>query len=112
MAITIDIEYNGRKYKLGFNRKTIKEMERDGFSFSEAEGNEVGRLLALYRGAFKQYQPKMTDEEIDEVFGALVKEQDEESIYAVLMEMVQEPLSVLSSPEGEESKKATWVVNR
>ena len=112
MAITIDIDYDGRKYKLGFNRETIKEMERDGFSFTKAEDNEVERLFALYRGAFKQYQPDMTNDEIDEVFSAVVKEQGKENIYSILMEMVQEPLSVLSSPDGEKPKKATWVVNR
>lgn len=114
MATTVTIKDGDKTYKLGFTREVIDEMESNGFDFLSASARQLGATFALVEGAFKAYQPEMTSDEIFKVWGRLKKNVGDENIYEVLLEMFQEPLSVLAEPSedsGDEGN-AVWKVNR
>lgn len=99
--MTITLEYNGKEYKLGFTRASIKQMEQDGFNFMEAQSHPATLAFSLIEGAFHTYNPKMSEEKIYEIFDSLERR---EELVSTLMEMFQEPLAILKSPEGDEAK--------
>lgn len=114
MATTVTIEDGKKKYTLGFTREVIDEMERNGFNFMAASNRQLGATFALVEGAFKAFQPNMTSDEVFEVWGRLKKNGKDGNIYEVLIQMFQEPLTVLAEPSedtGDEGN-AVWKVNK
>ena len=114
MATTITIKYGKKSYKLGFTREVIDEMERNGFNFADASNRQLGATFALVEGAFKAFQPEMTSDEIFDVWKHLKKNGKDGNIYEYLIEMFQEPLSVLADPsdDSEDEGNAVWKVER
>lgn len=106
MIITIDA--NGKSYKIGFTRDSIKRMERNGFDFSKAESRQITATLDLIEGAFRTYQPKMSSDDIFEVWGMLPKKDE---LMQVLLKMFNEPLAMLNDPDEDNQGNASWSTN-
>lgn len=103
--MTITIEANGKSYKIGFTRNSIKRMERNGFDFSKAESRQLTATFDLIEGAFRTYQPKMSEDEIFEVWGMLPKKDE---LTQLLLKMFNEPLAMLNDPDEDAQGNAMW----
>jgi hypothetical protein len=104
----IIITYGEKKYELGFTRASIKELEEKGFSLGDAQDEKMSSIFLLVEGAFRTYQPKISDEEIWEVWEKLPKKE----LYPALIELFQEPLKVLDDPDKKEQGNASWKMEK
>ena len=108
MAKQINFEYNGREYTLEFTRRTVQEMEREGFVTDDLENKPMSALPALFAGAFKAHHRFMKRGEIDEIYRDMP---NKEKLIERLAEMYNEPIStLLSEPENPE-KNVKWTAN-
>lgn len=100
---------DGKKYKLGFTRNSIKQMEANGFNFSEYQNRPLTTTMELIEGAFRTYNPKMSEEKIYEIYSQM---ENKTEFLAALTQMVEEPLKILMSPEsdGDKGKNVSWKV--
>ena len=109
MSKQISFEYKGTNYTLEYNRKTVQEMERNGFVVADIETKPMTALPMLFAGAFRAHHRFVKRETIDEIYAALP---NKDALIGKLAEMYNEPLvSLLNEPEESEKKvewKATW----
>lgn len=111
MSKQITFSYGGKDYKLEFTRRTVQEMEREGFEVDNIQSKPMTALPALFAGAFKANHRFMKRDLVDEIYLAMP---DKEGLIQKLAEMYNEPLqSLLSEPdEGSEKKvenfTASW----
>lgn len=110
MAKQITFSYNGKDYKLEFTRRTVQEMEREGFEVDNIQSKPMTALPALFAGAFKANHRFMKRELVDEIYQAMP---NKEGLIQKLAEMYNEPLqSLLSDPdEGSEKKVENFTAN-
>lgn len=105
MAKTIDLEYKGQHYTLEFTRRSIEQMEKQGFIITEVETKPMTTFPVLFAGAFLAHHPKMRRSQCDEIYAAIKGKDD---LLGCLAEMYSEPLEALmAEPEGDEGN-ASW----
>ena len=127
---TIELDYDGVKYKLAFTRDSVVKAEDMGLINYDFVNDEIKRAKSkkksdevdikrtvhsavfaanIFRAAFLAYNPKVTNEKIDEIYKVIP---DKEGIAGLLSDMFLEPIgALLEEPSGDEPKKATWTVN-
>lgn len=103
MSKQINFSYGGKDYKLEYTRRTVQEMEREGFEVDNIQSKPMTALPALFAGAFKANHRFMKRDLVDEIYQAMP---DKEGLIQKLAEMYNEPLqSLLSDPDEEAEKK-------
>ncbi len=109
MSKTVNFEYEGRTYRLGFNRKTVKQMESEGFNFEEFKTKPLSCISDLFAGAFRLNHRFTKRELIDEIHASL---KDKEGLNQALMDMYSETLtSLMSNADDEETENLiSWSV--
>ena len=111
MAKQITFSYNGNDYTLEFTRRSVEEMEREGFRVDDIQIKPMTALPALFAGAFKAHHRFIKRRTIDEIYAAMPNKED---LIQRLAEMYNEPLeTLLTEPvEGSEKKvenfTTTW----
>lgn len=110
MSKQINFSYGGKDYKLEYTRRTVQEMEREGFEVDNIQSKPMTALPALFAGAFKANHRFMKRDLIDEIYQAMP---NKEGLIQKLAEMYNEPLqSLLSDPdEGSEKKVENFTAN-
>jgi hypothetical protein len=102
MAKTITLEHKGETYTLEFTRRTVEQLERQGFVASDITEKPMSTLPALFAGAFRAHHRYVKQEIIDEIFGKMINKQE---LIGKLAEMYNEPiLALLDEPEDKEGK--------
>ena len=94
---------NDKEYKLEFNRKTVANMESNGFVLNLDAPNTM--IDALFYGAFQMYHKRIDHEEVRKIW----KEQrGKEKLLTALVKEYQKPLEdLMAEPEGDE-ENPTW----
>lgn len=105
MAKTLNFEYDGKEYVLEFNRKSIEQMERQGFIASEIADKPMTCLPALFRGAFLKNHRYVKPEVIDEIFSHLTRRDE---LVSKLAEMYNEPIEALLNEPDDKSGNIDW----
>lgn len=110
MSKQINFSYAGKDYKLEYTRRTVQEMEREGFEVDNIQSKPMTALPALFAGAFKANHRFMKRDLVDEIYQAMP---NKEGLIQKLAEMYNEPLqSLLSDPdEGSEKKVENFTAN-
>lgn len=106
----IKVSYEGKEYNLGFTKRTITQMESQGFDISLIDSRMVTMIPMFYRGAFDAYHPTASKTTRDEVWKAQRNKQGllmalAECYNSVVMSLMSEP-EVTEGDEGNE----TWAV--
>lgn len=102
---TIEFEYEGRPYTLGYNIASLKRLEKSGFSFGNLEDHIVTAQEDLFCAAFDAYHkdtPRKLREQIYKAFTNNEDAEDEdesETLASVLFSMVNEVIEEMS-PRG------------
>jgi hypothetical protein len=93
---------NDKEYKLEFNRKTVANMESNGFVLNLDAPNTM--IDALFYGAFQMYHKRIDREEVRKIW----KEQrGKEKLLTALVKEYQKPLEdLMAEPEGDEENPA------
>lgn len=109
MAKTITFDFKEKTYTLEFTRRSIEQMEKEGFRVTEVTEKPMTMLPTLFAGAFKAHHPFVSRSDVNEIFDTVKNKQD---LVGRLAEMYNEPIEALmSEPEIDEGKvewTASW----
>lgn len=109
MSKQITFSYNGKDYKLEFTRRTIRQMEDNGFNIQNMTDKPMTMLPNFFAGAFLANHRNTKREVIDEIYDNMP---NKDKLIEALVEMYNEPLSALmSEPEENSSKKVDWTTS-
>lgn len=104
----IRITYKGNEYVLEFTRRTVEQMERNGFKIEMVSEQAVIGIPTLFRGAFLANHRFVKQELMDEIYNSI---SNKVNLISKLAEMYNEPLIALldgeEKPEGEQG----WTAN-
>lgn len=109
MAKQITFNFEGADYVLEYTRRTVKQMEAEGFVSGEIDNKPMSLLPALFAGSFKAHHRFVKPEVIDRIYAAMP---DKEGLIGRLAEMYNEPiLALLEEPEDKPGKKVLWTAS-
>lgn len=108
MAKQIIFSYEGKDYTLEYTRRTIQQMEAEGFVANDIEKRPMTLLPALFAGAFKAHHRFVKQEDIDKIFAGMP---DKESLIGKLAEMYNEPIMYLMDEPDEKTGNVEWVTS-
>lgn len=104
--MAIVFEHKGTNYTLEFNRDTVRQLERNGFSVNDIASQPVNSVLILFRSSFLAHHPRLSQSVIDEIWDSLG---NKDGLFEALIELYNEPVEALLS-EPDDGKKITWKV--
>ena len=105
MSKQLNFEYKGVQYTLEYTRKSVEQMEKDGFVAEDIQTKPVSMLPTLFAGAFKANHRWVKRELIDEIFSKMTNKGD---LIGKLAEMYNEPIMALIDEPAESSENLTW----
>ena len=105
MSKQINFAYKGTEYTLEFTRRTVEQMEREGFVADDVKVKPMTALPTLFAGAFKAHHRFVKREVIDEIYSILTNKAE---LISKLAEMYNEPLLALIDEPAESSENLTW----
>lgn len=105
MSKQLNFNYNGTDYTLEFTRRTVEQMEREGFVADDIKTKPMTMLPTLFAGAFKAHHRLVKREVIDAIYDKMT---DKAGLIAALAAMYNEPLMALLDEPAESSENLTW----
>lgn len=110
MEKELSFTYEGSKYTLAFNRKTVQQLTRQGFKPDMVTEQPAIGIPMLFKGAFLVHHRMIRDDLTDKIWDSIVNKQE---LLGKLMEMYVEPINVLisDSEEGDDEKNVKWEAN-
>lgn len=109
MAKTITITLDGNDYILEYSRKSVSEMEREGFRISDLRDKPITAYPILFQGAFKCHHRRIKPDEIDKLYPRIPHK---EEFIEKLAEMYAETVNALfDEPDTDEKNVAGWKAN-
>lgn len=101
--------YNDKDYVLEYTRKSVEQMERQGFVASDVKEKPMSTLPALFAGAFLANHRFIKSDVVDEIYAKMTNKQD---LIGKLAEMYNEPIMALvdepDANEGNLDWTASW----
>lgn len=98
----IRFNFEGKNYVLGFNRKTVKQMENEGFNFDDMKVKPLTCVSDLFAGAFKMNH-RFEKREVIERIHANIKDKDK--ITEKLVQMYSDTIkSLMADDDSEENE--------
>jgi len=109
MAKQMTFTYDGKEYTLEFTRRTVKQMEDEGFVAQDIDRKPMTLLPALFAGAFKAHHRFVKQDVIDEIYKGMPRK---EELVGKLAEMYNDPIAALMEEPDEKSvKNVEWETN-
>ena len=105
MSKQLNFKYNGTEYTLEFTRKSVEQMEREGFVADDLKSKPLTMLPTLFAGAFKAHHRYVKREVIDEIYSKMTNKAD---LIGKLAEMYNEPIMALIDEPAESAENLTW----
>ena len=105
MSKQLNFEYKGIQYTLEYTRRSVEQMEKEGFVAEDIQTKPMTMLPTLFAGAFKAHHKFVKREVIDEIFGKMTNKGD---LIGRLAEMYNEPIMALVDEPDESSENLTW----
>ena len=105
MSKQLKFEYKSTEYTLEYTRRTVEQMEREGFVAEDIKTKPVTMLPTLFAGAFKAHHKFVKPDVIDEIFSKMTNKAD---LISKLAEMYNEPIMALIDEPTESSENLTW----
>lgn len=109
MEKELTFTYEGSKYTLAFNRKTVQSITRQGFMPEMVTKQPAIGIPMLFKGAFLVHHRMIKDDLTDKIWDSL---KNRGELISKLLEMYIEPIDALiSDPEDGDEKNVDWEVN-
>ena len=105
MSKQLNFVYKDVEYTLEFTRRTVEQMEREGFVADDVKSKPVTTLPTLFAGAFKAHHRFVKREVIDEIYSKMTNKAE---LISKLAEMYNEPIAALIDEPVESSENLTW----
>lgn len=109
-TLTIPDLISGKTYTLEYTRKSVEQMEKQGFIAEDVRKKPMTMLPALFAGAFLAHHRYVKQDVIDSIYARLTKRDE---LISKLVEMYNEPiLSLLDDPDqGEDGGNLDWTAD-
>ena len=108
MSKQLRFEYNGTEYTLEYTRRTVEQMEREGFVADDIKTKPMTMLPAMFAGAFKAHHRFVKPDVINEIYSMMT---NKEALIGKLAEMYNDTLSSLFDEPAESSGNLTWTAS-
>lgn len=108
MAKQIVFSYDDKDYTLEFTRRTIKQMEDEGFVAKDIDDRPMTLLPALFAGAFKAHHRFVKQDVIDEIYANMP---NKDKLIEKLAEMYNEPIMSLMTEPEDSAKNVEWMAS-
>lgn len=108
MAKQIVFTYGDKEYTLEFTRRTVKQMEDEGFVARDIDNRPMTLLPALFAGAFKAHHRFVKPELIDEIYANMPHK---DKLIERLAEMFNEPIMSLMEEPEKSAKNVDWMAS-
>ena len=105
MAKQIKITFEGTEYTLEYTRRTVREMENEGFNPNLVGDKPMTMIPMLVAGAFKKNHRYTKAEVIDRIYEAI---SNKGGFVQALVELYNEPLNALIDDPEEGQGNASW----
>ena len=105
MAKQITFTYGGNEYTLEYTRKSVEQMERNGFIAIDISKKPMITLPALFAGAFLAHHKSLNKELIEEIYK---KMPNKDNLIDKLAEMYNEPIQALTEDPEDDAGNVTW----
>lgn len=92
---------SGKEYILEYNRKTVQQIERLGFSINQASEKPMTMFPLMFRGAFLANHKYLKEKEIEEIYDGL---KNKNELNEKLLTMITECYSTLLDGDEEENE--------
>lgn len=105
---SIKLDFDGKTYELTYTRESVRQMERQGFSFMEfTQGEKPATYsLQLFEGAFIAKERKTSRKVISNIYDHLDGKSD---LLVALSELYNDTLATMVDTAAEDDgKKVTW----
>lgn len=108
MAKQIIFTYEGKEYTLEYTRRTIKQMEDEGFVARNIDDKPMTLLPALFAGAFKAHHRLVKPDVIEEIYAHMP---NKDKLIEKLAEMYNEPIVSLMEEPEDSAKNVDWMAS-
>ena len=108
MSKTLTFEYEGETYTLEFTRRTVSEMERNGFVANNIDLKPMTVLPQLFAGAFLAHHRFVKNSTIEEIYSKMTHK---EALIGKLAEMYNEPIMALVAEPEESKGNVDWAAS-
>lgn len=98
------------EYTLEFNRKSIKNAERAGFSTDDLSRFPVTKVPELFWHAMRMHQPWMTMQKAEEIFDS-IDGHHQEGLFARLIELYNEPMRAIRNDDAGDEKNSKYTLD-
>ena len=105
MSKQLNFNYKGTEYTLEYTRRTVEQMEKEGFVADDLKTKPLSTLPTLFAGAFKAHHRYVKREVIDEIYSRMTNKAD---LIGKLAEMYNEPIMALIDEPTESAENLTW----
>ena len=100
--------YQEKDYCLEFTRRSVEQMEKNGFVATDIQSKPMTVLPALFHGAFLANHRFVKSEVIDEIFSKMTNKTD---LIGKLAEMYNEPIMALVGEPEESEGNVDWTAS-
>lgn len=108
MAKQLSFTYEGNEYTLEFTRRTVSEMEKNGFIADDIDTKPMTVLPALFAGAFLAHHRFVKNNVIEEIYSKMTHK---EELIGKLAEMYNEPIMALVAEPEEAKGNVDWTAS-
>ena len=108
MSKQITFTYQDKEYCLEYTRRSVEQMEKNGFVASDITEKPMTTLPALFAGAFLAHHRFVKPDVIDAIF-ASIKSKTE--MIGKLAEMYNEPIMALIDEPEENEGNVSWTAS-
>ncbi len=108
MAKQLTFTYEDTDYTLEFTRRTVSEMEKNGFVASDIETKPMTVLPALFEGAFLAHHRFVKKDVIDTIYENMT---NKEALIGKLAEMYNEPIMALVAEPKKSKGNVNWTAS-
>lgn len=109
MSKQLHFSYEGKDYTLEYTKRTIKQMEDNGFIIDQMNQKPMTTLPELFAGAFRANHKTIKRDLIDEIYDHMPNKED---LIIKLVEMYNEQMEgLVNEPDEHDSKKVEWTPN-
>jgi len=106
MAKQIVFTYEDKEYTLEFTRRTVKQMEDEGFVAQDIDRKPMTLLPALFAGAFKAHHRFVKQDVIDKIYAGMPHKDE---LISKLAEMYNDPIvTLMEEPDEKAVKNVNW----
>ena len=109
MAKQLSFTYEGKEYCLEYTRKSVEQMEKQGFVAADIQNKPMTVLPALFAGAFLANHRFVKQDVVDAIFAKMTNKSE---LIGKLAEMYNEPIMALvdepEDAEGNVDWTASW----